>query len=156
MGTTVLLKWTPNGLMDSSGPAPSDSNVGQSKVNFPNSGTRKKSPVSWQQAISINIATVLYIHCHQVSRNKYLTVFYLYPFSNKSIHVWANYNVLVWICLRSIIILSFIIRTQGMKERMKRLMTETILVRATSLLLVLMVSSIHILASHLVTMSSRF
>ena len=77
MGTTVLLKWTPNGLMDASGPAPfpcSDSNVSQSKVNFANPGTRKISPVSWQQAISINIATVLYIHCHQVSRHKYLTV----------------------------------------------------------------------------------
>ena len=137
MGTTVLLKWTPNGLMDSSGPAPSsgsDTNVGQSKANFSDPGTRKKSPVSWQQAISINIATVLYIHCHQVSRNKYLTVFYHYPFSNKNIHVWAS----------NINILSFIIRTQGMIEKMKSMKTETILVRATLLLLVLMVSSIHI------------
>ena len=81
MGSTVLLKWTPNGLMDASGPAPfpcSESNVGQSRVNFANPGTRKISPVSWQQAISINIATVLYIHCHQV--NKYLGVSSPYPF----------------------------------------------------------------------------
>merc|ERR1719232_1449057 len=44
MGSTVLLKWTPNGLMDASGPAPfpcSESNVGQSRVNFANPGTRK-------------------------------------------------------------------------------------------------------------------
>lgn len=83
MGSTVLLKWTPNGLMDASGPAPfhsSDSNMDKSKSNFANPGSRKISPVSWQQAISINIATVLYIHCHQVNRSKYLRAFSLYTF----------------------------------------------------------------------------
>ena len=82
MGSTVLLKWTPNGLMDASGPAPfhsSDSNVDKSKSNFANHGSRKISPVSWQQAISINIATVLYIHCHQVNKKQiFESIFSLY------------------------------------------------------------------------------
>ena len=51
-----MLKWTPNSLMDSS----------RGEMNV---GSRKTSPASmtsWNQAISINMATILYIHCHQV------------------------------------------------------------------------------------------
>ena len=69
MGSTVLLKWTPNDLMDASGQLPflnNDNSMSQPGGTMANSGMRKISPASWQQAISINMATVLYIHCHQV------------------------------------------------------------------------------------------
>ena len=62
MGSTVQLKWTPNSLMDAGN-------------NSLSTGPRKLSPgngISWQQAISINMATILYIHCHQVSTNGWL------------------------------------------------------------------------------------
>ena len=64
-----MLKWTPNSLMDGCGSvnmlpgsrkaSPKDNPKDSRKVS-PNAG------ISWQQAISINMATVLYIHCHQV------------------------------------------------------------------------------------------
>ena len=64
--TTVVLKWTPNSLMDASNPG-----TGVSGLNGVNNVVRKTSPssgnsVSWQQAISINMASLLYIHCHEV------------------------------------------------------------------------------------------
>ena len=65
--TTVVLKWTPNSLMDASNPG-----TGVSGLNGVNTVVRKNSPgssgnsVSWQQAISINMASLLYIHCHEV------------------------------------------------------------------------------------------
>ena len=65
--TTVVLKWTPNSLMDASNPG-----TGVSGLNGGNTVVRKTSPgssgnsVSWQQAISINMASLLYIHCHEV------------------------------------------------------------------------------------------
>ena len=46
-GVSVLLKWSPNSLMDSNG--------------------QTNGQTSWSQALSINLATVLYIHCHQVA-----------------------------------------------------------------------------------------
>ena len=47
-GSQVVLKWSPNSLMDANGQ--------QSGGN----------PTSWQQALSIDMATVLFLHCHQV------------------------------------------------------------------------------------------
>ena len=45
--TSLVLKWTPNQLM--------------------NGNTTEEKSASWQSAISIDLKTILFLHCHQVS-----------------------------------------------------------------------------------------
>ena len=45
--TTLVLKWTPNQLM--------------------NGNTTQEKSASWQQALYIDLKTILFLHCHQVS-----------------------------------------------------------------------------------------
>ena len=45
--TTLVLKWTPNQLM--------------------NGHTTQEKSASWQQALYIDLKTILFLHCHQVS-----------------------------------------------------------------------------------------
>ena len=53
--TTLVLKWTPNQLM--------------------NGHTTQEKSASWQQALYIDLKTILFIHCHQVNTIKhYLTL----------------------------------------------------------------------------------
>ena len=47
---TLVLKWTPNQLM--------------------NGHTAEEKSASWQRALSIDIRTILFLHCHQVSSCK--------------------------------------------------------------------------------------
>ena len=61
ISNTILLKWTPNSLMDAAGGVI----------------VRKCSPsngISWHQALSIDMANILYIHCHQV-KNIFIYIF---------------------------------------------------------------------------------
>ena len=44
--TTLVLKWTPNQLM--------------------NGHTTQEKSASWQQALYIDLKTILFLHCHQV------------------------------------------------------------------------------------------
>lgn len=44
--TTLVLKWTPNQLM--------------------NGNTTQEKSASWQQALYIDLKTILFLHCHQV------------------------------------------------------------------------------------------
>ena len=46
--TTLVLKWTPNQLM--------------------NGHTTQEKSASWQQALYIDLKTILFIHCHQVNK----------------------------------------------------------------------------------------
>ena len=52
--TSLVLKWTPNQLM--------------------NGNTTEEKSASWQSAISIDLKTILFLHCHQVSTQHTLGV----------------------------------------------------------------------------------
>ena len=52
--TTLVLKWTPNQLM--------------------NGHTTQEKSASWQQALYIDLKTILFIHCHQVNTIKHYLI----------------------------------------------------------------------------------
>jgi len=54
MGDYVVVKWTPNSLMDG----------GTGTSNGCSSGQLSQS-ASWQQAVTVNLNSILYMHCHQ-------------------------------------------------------------------------------------------
>lgn len=54
IGNYVVLKWTPNSLMDG----------GTGTANGCSTGQATQS-ASWQQAVTVNLHSILYMHCHQ-------------------------------------------------------------------------------------------
>ena len=57
-GDHVVLKWTPNSLMDGGTGTADGCSSGQS-------GQSSQS-ASWHQAVTVNLHSILYMHCHQV------------------------------------------------------------------------------------------
>ena len=73
--SSLVLKWTPNQLM--------------------NGNTTEEKSASWQNAISIDLKTILFLHCHQVRANTLIKIFLTIPTSKLVKHfpdfpLWEN------------------------------------------------------------------